>query len=130
MQDQLADFGTYLRSQGNPEASFVFAGVPIEELARVDEDLFSVTMSMPHMGQVFAMTIDFGRPELLQFLMAMPRELAVQLVQLFEKPFVQPQVINLPIQVVVTIETRLGEEASNDEESYIPLIATSIQPVQ
>ena len=129
MDDYLPDFGTYLRDNANSEASFSLASVPVTALARVGMDLFSVTMTMPHMGQAFSMTIDFERPQLVQLLAAMPEELAVQLAGHFAKPFQQPQLVNLPIPIEVSIETKLGTKNSNSEESYVPLIATAIRSV-
>lgn len=127
MGNYLPDFGTYLRENANPEAAFSSASIPITELARVAEDLFSITMTMPHMGQAFALTIDFARPQFLEFLELMPKELADQLAEHFSTPFEAPQMVNLPIPVDVGIDAKLGEENVNGEESYVPLVATAMR---
>lgn len=125
--DYLPDFGMFLRDQSGPGTAFVFASFPIAELARVDTDLFSVTATMPHLGNTFTVTVDFSRERLLELVAAMPEELGDQLLQHFSSKFKQPQVVNLPLAVDVCIEASLGEVNSNGHESYVPLVARSVR---
>jgi hypothetical protein len=123
----LPDLGVRLSEDLEPGGAIAFASFPISQLARVEQDLFSVTANLSYQGEPHAVTLDIPRPQMLQLAAAMPSELAVALVRHFSGEFRAPQVVELPMAVDLFVEAVLGEAQQNDEEAYVPLVATTIR---
>lgn len=128
-EDMLPDFGIWLLKNSGPETEFTFISVPVTQLTRVAQDLFTLTLVVPHFGQKYAVSIDFEREQFIELAAAMPDELSAQLIPDFSVPFRAPAQANLPISIEVSIKTRLGAMQTNDQESYVPLVAKKIQAV-
>lgn len=126
-EGMLPDFGTWLLETAGPEADFTFVCVAVTQLNRVEQDLFMLNLELPHMGQQFMVSIEFGRKQLLELAAAMPDELSQQLIPHFSTPFRAPAELNLPIPIEVSIDARLGSVQTNDQESYVPLVAKKIR---
>lgn len=130
LDEYAKDFGIMLMRLGAPETmDNVFIGVPVLQVGRVGDDLFTLPARTAAEGFSYQISFDFQRPQLDELANLLPPDIGTQLVKLLTSTR-PPAVVKLEANTppMVTIVARRGKSIlENDKEHYIPLRVTQFK---
>ena len=125
-EELLPDLGTVWLQAGRAASTILFDHFDLHMIGRAGEGDY--TSSRTYVAeQAYMLTFEFDEQRFHELLRLLPREGAVQIARALGGPFAQPQIINIPPgAVVVGIRANLGKPRTNGEETYVPLVVTSL----
>jgi hypothetical protein len=122
------DLGLRLRDQGmGPDARWTFAPFTIFSVACPDGKLFTTTSQLEWEAEQFAATIDFDAKLFRRLLKVCPRHVSKALRRQKGEHREGGWLLELKPPVNVTVTIRLGGVERNEDEEFIPLIATAFK---
>lgn len=115
------DFGLHLKRLNLIEHKFTFLDIKIPYIARINKNQYTISSSVPF-GDVYLMTIDFGKLELEMLKDQIPLQAYEMLSGEFNDRIDQ---IMFDSPISLAIECKLGDEIEeNDDEFFLPLRIT------
>ncbi len=118
------DFGFKVSRLGvAPNVTLTMLGARLNTFARVDEELFSVTVAIEFAGEDHCVSFDFEPKHLPKLVAGLPKELQTQFLDaLSHAPF--QACADLAIEV--DLDTHLGAEIKVEHESFVPLVIDQV----
>ena len=124
--DLAKDFGTFLHSQGNPDAEYAFLPFRMYHMAVLGEGSYSSTSNTGWGGEMYAMTVDFDQRILNDILRLLPDQVAIPIQDAIENQARPPAMLNLPYPIDVDLTARLGACQQSENEDFIPFVVTKV----
>jgi hypothetical protein len=124
IRDFAPDFGLHAHNAGIREgAEFVFADFNIQNLAKMTDDLWTVSSMGLTDGEEQLLSFDFNTPTLQGILGPLPQESASRVrAALARSPFQ----VDLAGQVIISCRSRLGPITKGQYEPFAPFIITEL----
>jgi hypothetical protein len=122
----LPDLGTIWLEAGRAGSTIVFDHFDLHMIGRAGEGDY--TSSRTYVAEAaYMLTLEFDEERFQELLRLLPKAGAAQISRALGGPFGAPQIINIPPgAVVVGVRGRLGNPRTNGEESYVPIIVSSL----
>jgi len=125
LDEHAKDFGIMLMRLGAPETmDNVFVGVPVLQVGRVEDHLFTLPARTAAEGFTYQISFDFERPLLDELARLLPNGPRMLELLTTTRP---PSVVNFEAEIppMITIVARRGTQIlESDKEHYIPLRVT------
>ncbi len=120
------DFGRQLVSQGWPkDGVFTFLPFELHNIVRLDTGSYSTMSNMDYGGRSYAVSLDFDEAKFEEILKCLPQGVADEVRRHFQRE-IGPSAIQFPTPFRIAISARLGEEVTNEMETYIPMVVTEM----
>ncbi len=125
-EELLPDLGNAWLEAGRANATVVFDHFDLHMIARAGEGDYTSTRTYVA-EDAYMLTLEFDETQFQALLRLLPRGGAEQIARALGGRFVQPQVINIPPgAVVVGMRASLGSARTDNDETYVPLVVSSV----
>lgn len=122
------DLGLYHSKTTSPGTTFSFIPFKMFMIARIEQDYYSTTSNMGHEGREFCVTLDFDQKIFEQLINIIPEQISKEIIEIFQKPFEGPQMVNLPLPIEIEVSAKLSNKVLDENGKYIPFEVIGIFP--
>ena len=121
------DYGMYLVQNGaQRDVALCLADIPLDHITLVSPNMFTSVMDTVLDGVQLSASFDFKMPMIKDVAQLAPKEVQHQLISSVDAMDKFPLEIDFCAPLIISIEAHIGEEVTNDDEVFRPLLVDRV----